>query len=84
MLISRPVSHHRPGVRDDQPFQYDTNGWFSLEHESLLLCSLAVSSLRIPWAVVASLNALARLAFFTGSGYLTERGMGATAVSITN
>lgn len=33
---------------------------------------------------VASLNALARLAFFTGSGYLTERGMGVTAVTITN
>ncbi len=33
---------------------------------------------------VASLNALARLAFFTGSGYLTERGMGATAVTVAN
>lgn len=33
---------------------------------------------------IASLNALARLAFFTGSGYLTEQGMGATAVRITN
>ena len=34
--------------------------------------------------VVASLNALARLAFFSGSGYLTECGMGVTAVTITN
>ncbi len=50
MLIPRSVSHHRPGVRDDQPFQYDTNDWFSIENESLLLCSLAVISLRIPWA----------------------------------
>ncbi len=50
MLIPRSVSHHRPGVRDDQPFQYDTNDWFSLENESLLLCSLTVISLRIPWA----------------------------------
>src|SRR5712692_4092421 len=48
-LIPRSVSHHRPGVRDDQPFQYDTNDWFSIENESLLLCSLAVISLRIPW-----------------------------------
>src|SRR5713101_5019859 len=50
ILIPRSVSHHRPGVRDDQPFQYDTNDWFSIENESLLLCSLAVISLRIPWA----------------------------------
>lgn len=35
-------------------------------------------------AAVASLNALARLAFFTGSGYLTERGIGVTAIAITN
>lgn len=35
-------------------------------------------------SVVASLNALARLAFFSGSGYLTERGMGVTAVTIAN
>src|SRR5258707_6920564 len=49
MLIPRSVSHHRPGVRDDQPFQHDTNDWFSLENESLLLCSLAFISLRIPW-----------------------------------
>src|SRR6266566_3858389 len=49
MLIPRSVSHHRPGVRDDQPFQYDTNDWFSIENESLLLCSLAVISLRITW-----------------------------------
>src|SRR5712692_4023261 len=48
-LIPRSVSHHRPGVRDDQPFQYDTNGCFSIENESLLLCSLAVISLRITW-----------------------------------
>jgi CRISPR-associated endoribonuclease Cas6 len=34
--------------------------------------------------VVVSLNALARLAFFCGSGYLTECGMGVTAVTITN
>jgi hypothetical protein len=53
MLIPRSVSHHRPGVRDDQPFQYDTNDWFSLENESLLLCSLAVISLRIPWDVLS-------------------------------
>jgi CRISPR-associated endoribonuclease Cas6 len=33
---------------------------------------------------IASLNALARLAFFTGSGYLTELGMGTTAVTIAN
>ncbi len=33
---------------------------------------------------VASLNALSRLAFFTGSGYLTECGMGVTAVTIAN
>lgn len=33
---------------------------------------------------IASLNALARLAFFTGSGYLTGLGMGATAVTIAN
>ncbi len=51
MLIPRSVSHHRPGVRDDQPFQYDTNDWFSIENESLLLCSLAVISLRITWAL---------------------------------
>jgi hypothetical protein len=49
MLIPHSVSHLRPGVRDDQPFQYDTNDWFSIENESLLLCSLAVISLRIPW-----------------------------------
>jgi hypothetical protein len=49
MLIPRSVSHHRPGVREDQPFQYDTNDWFSIENESLLLCSLAVISLRITW-----------------------------------
>ncbi len=35
-------------------------------------------------SVIVSLNALARLAFFSGSGYLTERGMGVTAVKITN
>ena len=35
-------------------------------------------------AVIASLGALARLAFFSGSGYLTERGMGVTAVTIAN
>jgi hypothetical protein len=51
MLIPRSVSHHRPSVRDDQPFQYDTNDWFSIENESLLLCSLAAISLRIPWAI---------------------------------
>ncbi len=33
---------------------------------------------------IASLNALARLAFFTGSGYLTTLGMGTTAVTIAN
>jgi len=33
---------------------------------------------------VTSLNALARLAFFTGSGYLTEHGMGVTTVTIAN
>jgi CRISPR/Cas system endoribonuclease Cas6 (RAMP superfamily) len=33
---------------------------------------------------VASLNALARLAFFSGCGYLTERGMGVTTVTIAN
>src|ERR1700724_3277154 len=49
MLIPRSVSQHRPGVRDDQPSQYDTNDWFSIENESQLLCSLAVISLRIPW-----------------------------------
>src|SRR5713101_4426349 len=49
MLIPRSVSHHRPGIRDDQPFQYDTNERFSIENESLLFCSLAVISLRIPW-----------------------------------
>jgi hypothetical protein len=31
MLIPRSVSHHRPALRDDQPSQYDTNGWFSTE-----------------------------------------------------
>src|SRR6266699_5275091 len=51
ILIPRSVSHHRPGVRDDQPSQYDTNDWFSIENESLLLCSLAVISLRITWAL---------------------------------
>jgi hypothetical protein len=35
-------------------------------------------------SVIVSLNALARLAFFSGSGYLTERGLGVTAVMITN
>lgn len=35
-------------------------------------------------SVVASLNALARLTFFSGCGYLTERGMGVTSVTITN
>ncbi len=35
-------------------------------------------------SVIVSLNALARLAFFSGSGYMTERGMGVTAVMITN
>ena len=35
-------------------------------------------------AAIASLNALARLAFFTGSGYLTGLGMGTTAVTIAN
>jgi CRISPR/Cas system endoribonuclease Cas6 (RAMP superfamily) len=34
-------------------------------------------------AAIASLNALARLTFFAGLGYLTERGMGVTTVSIT-
>jgi hypothetical protein len=53
ILIPRSVSHHRPGVRDDQPSQYDTNDWFSIENESLFLCSLAVISLRIPWVVAA-------------------------------
>jgi phytoene dehydrogenase-like protein len=48
-LIPRSVSHHRPGVRDDQPFQYDTNDRFSIKYEFLLLCPLAVISLRIPW-----------------------------------
>jgi CRISPR-associated endoribonuclease Cas6 len=33
---------------------------------------------------IASLNALARLAFFTGSGYLTALGMGTSAVTIAN
>jgi CRISPR/Cas system endoribonuclease Cas6 (RAMP superfamily) len=33
-------------------------------------------------APVASLNALARLAFFTGSGYLTEHGLGVTRIAI--
>ena len=33
---------------------------------------------------IATLNALARLTFFTGCGYLVERGMGVTVVSITN
>jgi len=33
---------------------------------------------------IATLNALARLTFFTGCGYLTEQGMGVTTVSITN
>jgi hypothetical protein len=33
---------------------------------------------------IAMLNALARLTFFTGCGYLLEQGMGVTAVSITN
>jgi hypothetical protein len=33
-------------------------------------------------APVVSLNALARLAFFTGSGYLTEHGMGITRIAI--
>jgi hypothetical protein len=35
-------------------------------------------------SAVTSLNALARLAFFTGSGYLTEHGMGVTTVTIAN
>jgi hypothetical protein len=54
MLIPRSVSQHRPAVRDDQSSQYDTNDWFSIENESLLLCSLAVISLRIPWALVSN------------------------------
>ncbi len=33
-------------------------------------------------APVVSLNALARLAFFTGSGYLTEHGLGVTRITI--
>ena len=33
---------------------------------------------------MAMLNALARLTFFTGNGYLTEQGMGVTTVSVTN
>ncbi len=33
-------------------------------------------------APVVSLNALARLAFFTGSGYLTEHGLGITRIAI--
>jgi hypothetical protein len=33
-------------------------------------------------APVISLNALARLAFFTGSGYLTEHGLGVTRIAI--
>lgn len=33
---------------------------------------------------IASLNALARLAFFTGCGYLTECGMGVTTVTVAN
>src|SRR5947209_2438420 len=53
MLLPRSVSHHRPAVRDDQPSQYDTNGWFSTENQSLSLCSLAVISLRITWAYLA-------------------------------
>ncbi len=56
MLIPHSVSHLRPGVRDDQPFQYDTNDWFSIENESLLLCSLAVISLRIPWERMAQIT----------------------------
>lgn len=40
--------------------------------------------LRRDEAALASLNALARLTFFTGNGYLTEQGMGVTTVSITN
>jgi CRISPR/Cas system endoribonuclease Cas6 (RAMP superfamily) len=33
-------------------------------------------------APVASLNALARLAFFTGSGHLTEHGLGVTRIAM--
>jgi CRISPR-associated endoribonuclease Cas6 len=35
-------------------------------------------------SVIVSLNALTRLAFYSGSGYLTERGLGVTTVKITN
>ena len=65
MLIPHSVSHLRPGVRDDQPFQYDTNDWFSIENESLLLCSLAVISLRIPWVMPAG-GLPSRLVFLQG------------------
>lgn len=40
--------------------------------------------LRQDEAAITSLNALARLAFFTGAGYLVERGMGVATVSVTN
>ncbi len=36
-----------------------------------------------PWAI-ASLNALARLAFFTGTGYLTAYGMGSTTTRLSS
>lgn len=39
--------------------------------------------LRQDEAATASLNALARLTFFTGCGYRTEYGMGVTTVTIT-
>lgn len=39
--------------------------------------------LRQEEAALATLNALARLTFFTGSGYRIERGMGVTTVTIT-
>lgn len=35
-------------------------------------------------AALISLNALTRLAFFTGAGHLAERGMGVATVSVTN
>lgn len=70
MLIPRSVSHHRPAVRDDRPFQYDTNDWFSIEKESLLFCLLAVISLRITWETAIQIKD------HILTGYLERRAVG--------
>jgi hypothetical protein len=72
-LIPRSVSHHRPGVRDDQPFQYDTNDWFSIKNVSLLLRSLAVISLRIPWVKAAQELGVDCIVLWSHENSLTQK-----------